>query len=222
MKEIRNILGWLGMAEEQSILQDAKKHVEETYKTVTFFAEAVKFFINGDLEAKTRSIESVRQSEHQADVLRSKMVDQLSEGMLLPPDREDMMHFVKTLDKIADWTNGAARLLGFIEGKIPESVLKNISLGTDLIVSSISKLKEAIVALSKNELKNAITLSAEIDQLEHQADDQKKSMIEAIIHAKLEPVSLLLTYQLAEYLEGVTDKIEDCADFIKVLAIKSK
>jgi predicted phosphate transport protein (TIGR00153 family) len=150
------------------------------------------------------------------------MMDQLSEGMLLPPDREDMMHFVKTLDKIADWTNGAARLLGFIEGKIPESVLKNISLGTDLIVSSISKLKEAIAALSKNELKNAMILSAEIDQLEHQADDQKKAMIEAIIHAKLEPVSLLLTYQLAEYLEGVTDKIEDCADFIKVLAIKSK
>jgi len=65
-------------------------------------------------------------------------------------------------------------------------------------------------------------LSAEIDNLEHQADDQKKTMIESIIRAKLEPVSLLLTYQLAEYLEGVTDKIEDCADFIKVLAIKSK
>ena len=28
--------------------------------------------------------------------------------------------------------------------------------------------------------------------------------------------------KVAEYLEGVTDKIEDCADFIKVLAIKSK
>jgi len=222
MKEIRNILGWLSMAEEQSILQDAKKHVEETYKTVTFFAEAVKAFISGDAEGKSRAIENVRQSEHQADVLRSKMVEQLSEGMLLPPDKEDLMHFVKTLDKIADWTNGAARILGFIEGKIPDGVLKNISLGTDLIVSSISKLKEAIAALSRNELKNAISLSAEIDQLEHQADDQKKAMIEAIIHADLQPVSLLLTYQLAEYLEGVTDKIEDCADFIKVLAIKSK
>ncbi len=222
MKEIRNILGWLSMAEEQSILQDAKKHVEETYKTVTFFAEAVKAFIGGDAEGKSSAIENVRQSEHQADVLRSKMVEQLSEGMLLPPDKEDLMHFVKTLDKIADWTNGAARILGFIEGNIPDGVSNNISLGTDLIVSSISKLKEAIAALSRNELKNAISLSAEIDRLEHQADDQKKAMIEAIIHADLQPVSLLLTYQLAEYLEGVTDKIEDCADFIKVLAIKSK
>ncbi len=222
MKETRNILGWLGMAEEQSILQDAKKHVEETYKTVAFFADAVKAFINGDLDAKTKSIENVRQSEHQADILRSKMINILSEGILLPPDREDLMHFVKTLDKIADWTNGAARLLGFIEHKLPDNVLKNISLGTDMIVSSISKLQEAIIAVTGNDLKKGIALCEEIDRIEHDADDQKKVLIESIIHAKLEPTSLLLSYQLAEYLEGVTDKVEDAGDFLKVLAIKSK
>jgi uncharacterized protein len=222
MKEIRNILGWLGMAEEQSILKDAQKHVEETYKTVTYFADAVKAFTVGDINAKTAAIENVRESEHQADILRSKMVSELSESLLLPPDREDLMHFVKTLDKIADWTNGAARILGFIEQKLPESVLKNISSATELIVTSISKLKEAIQAIAKNDLKKALLDCEEVDRIEHQADDQKKLLIEAIIHVKLEPISLLLSYQLAEYLEGVTDKIEDAADFIKVLAIKSK
>ncbi|MFA5157352.1 MAG: DUF47 family protein [Candidatus Omnitrophota bacterium] len=222
MKEMRNILGWLGMAEEESILQDAQKHVEETYKTVTYFAEAVKAFIGGDLEAKTVAIEKVRESEHQADILRSKMVNELSESLLLPPDREDLMHFVKTLDKIADWTNGAARLLGFIEQKLPENVLKNISLATELIVSSVSKLKEGIQAVIKNDLKKALADSEAVGRLEHDADDQKKTLIEAIIHTKLEPATLLLSYQLAEYLEGVTDKIEDAADFIKVVAIKAR
>ncbi len=222
MKETRNILGWLGMAEELSILKDAQKHVEETYKTVTHFSEAVRAFIQGDLNAKTVAIENVRVSEHEADTLRSKMVSELAESLLLPPDREDLMHFVKTLDKIADWTNGAARILGFIEQKLPESILKNISSATELIVNSISKLKEGIQSLSKNDLKKALTDCEEVDRLEHQADDQKKTLIEAIIHEKLEPTSLLLCYQLAEYLEGVTDKIEDAADLIKILAIKSK
>ena len=222
MRETRNILGWLGMAEEYSILQDAQKHVEETYKTVTCFAEAVNAFIRGDAEAKSAAIENVRQSEHQADILRSKMVNELSEGLLLPPDREDLMHFAKTLDKIADWTNGAARLLGFIEQKLPENILKNVSSATELIFTSISKLKDSIHALTKNDLKKALADCEEVDRLEHEADDQKKTLIEAIIHAKLEPTSLLLCYQLAEYLEGVTDKIEDAADLIKILAIKSK
>jgi predicted phosphate transport protein (TIGR00153 family) len=222
MKEIRNILGWLGMAEEQVILQDAQKHVEETYKTVQYFSDAINAFIKGDLNAKTLAIEKVRESEHQADVLRSKMVDELSEGLLLPPDREDLMHFVRGLDKIADWTNGAARILGFIEQKLPENILTNISLATALIFTSISKLREAIQSISKNDLKKALEDCQDVDHIEHDADDQKKLLIETIIHAKLEPATLLLCYQLAEYLEGVTDKIEDAADFIKVLAIKSK
>lgn len=222
MKEVRNILGWLGMAEEQSILQDSKKHVEETYKTVSCFADAVKAFINGDLTSKTAAIENVRESEHQADILRSKMVSELSESLLLPPDREDLMHFVKSLDRIADWTNGAARILGFIDQKLPDSVLKNISTATDLIFNSISKLREAISALTKNDLKKALVDCEDVDRFEHDADDQKKTLIESMLHAKLEPVTFFLCYQLAEYLEGVTDKIEDAADFVKVVAIKSK
>jgi len=222
MKEIRNILGWLGMAEEQSILKDAQKHVEETYKTVTYFAEAVGAFIKGDLTAKTAAIENVRESEHQADLLRSKMVSELSESLLLPPDREDLMHFVKSLDRIADWTNGAARILGFIEHKLPENVLANISASTGLIVNSTSKLKDGIAALTKNDLKKALQDCEDVDRLEHEADDYKKILIESMIYAKLEPITFFLCYQLAEYLEGVTDKIEDAADLIKVVAIKSK
>lgn len=222
MKEIRNILGWLGMAQEQTILMDAQKHVEETYKTVSFFTDAIKAFIQGDLQAKTVAIENVRQSEHRADILRTEMINRLSEGLLLPPDREDLMHFAKTLDRIADWTNGAGRLLGFIEQKLPDNVLKNISTASELILKSVASLKEAIQALIKNDLKKAIEYCEDVDRIEHDADDQKKTLIESIIHAKLQPEALLLNYQLAEYMEGVTDKIEDAADFIKVVAIKSK
>ncbi|MBM3253991.1 MAG: DUF47 family protein [Candidatus Omnitrophica bacterium] len=222
MKEIRNILGWLGMAEEQSILKDAQKHVEETCKTVSYFAEAIKAFIQGDLQAKIVAIENVRESEHRADILRSKMVNELSEGLLLPPDREDLLHFVKSLDRIADWTNGSARILGFIEEKLTDNILKNISSATELLFNSISKLNEAIQAITKNDLKKALLYCEEVDRIEHDADDQKKVLIESIIHTRLEPATLLLCYQLAEYLEGVTDKIEDAADFIKVVAIKSK
>lgn len=222
MKEMRNILGWLGMAQEQTILKDALKHVEETYKTVSYFNDAIGAFIQGDLQSKTVAIENVRESEHRADILHAKMVNELSEGLLLPPDREDLLHFVKTLDRIADWTNGAARLLGFIEQKLSDNILKNISTAAELIFKSISNLRDAIQTLTKNDLKKTLDYCTEVDRIEHDADDQKKVLIESIIHAKLEPAALLLTYQLAEYLEAVTDKIEDAADFLKVIAIRSK
>src|SRR3989338_9013611 len=189
MREMRNILGWLGMAQERTILEDAEKHVEETYKTVSYFTDAVKAFVKGDTYAKNAAIENVRTSEHEADLLRSKMVRQLSESLMLPPDREDLMHFVKSLDRIADWTNGAARILGFIEVMLPESVSKNISIASELILSSIAKLREGINALTKNDLKKSLADCEEVDRLEHEADDQKRALIESLIHAKLETVT---------------------------------
>jgi len=222
MRETRNIFSWLSKAEENSIFQDAQKHVEETHKTVVHFSEAVKAFIEKDLKAKTAAIEMVKESEHRADVLRLKMVDELSESLFQPPDREDLMHFVLTLDKITDWTSGAARILGFIEDEFPQSVLKNMSSASDLIVSSISKLKDAIEALAKNNFKETIARYEDVDRLEHEADDQKKLLIEAIIHANLGPVGLLLSYQLAEYMEGITDKIEDTAHLVRRIAIRAQ
>ncbi len=222
MKESRNILGWLGMKQEQLILEDANKHVDVTYQTVEWFKKAVLAYIAGDTKGKQKAIEMVRDCERQADAIRSKMVDQLSEGILVPPDREDLMHFVKTLDRIADWTNGAARILDFIEAKLPQAILDELSVATDIIFNSISKLREGIQSVMKNDLKRALADCNDVEVYETRADDQKRILIGSIIKAKLDAPTLLLSYQLAEYMEGVTDKIEDAADFIKVLAIKSK
>ena len=222
MRESRNILGWLGMKQEKIVLEDAEKHVEVTYQTVEWFKKAILAYIAGDAAKKQEAIEKVRDCERKADDLRSKMVDELSEGLLVPPDREDLLHFVRSLDKIADWTNGAARILDFIKVKLPQSVLNEMSKATEILFNSISKLKDGIEALMRNDIKKAIADCNEADAYETEADDQKKTMIESIINEKLDGPTLLLSYQLAEYMEGVTDKIEDAADFIKVLAIKSK
>jgi len=222
MRESRNILGWLGMKQEKIILEDAEKHVEVTYQTVEWFKKAILAYIAGDNAGKKEAIEKVRECERKADDLRSKMVDELSEGLLVPPDREDLLHFVRSLDKIADWTNGAARILDFIKVKLPQSILSEMAKATDILFNSISKLKDGIEALMRNDLKKAIADCHEADACESQADDQKRAMIESIISEKLDAPTLLLSYQLAEYIEGITDKIEDAADFIKVLAIKSK
>lgn len=222
MKESRNILAWMGLKQEEMVLTDARKHVDVTYQTVAWFKKAVVAFIAGDLAAKKEAIENVRVCERQADELRNKMVDALSMGLLVPPDREDIMHFVKALDRIADWTNGSARLLDFITEKVPPAITQELSIAADLIFNSISKLKDGIHSVMENNLDRAIVDCNEVGSYESKADDQKKVLIEAIIKAKLEAPMLLLLYQLAEYMEGVTDKIEDAADFIKVLAIKSK
>lgn len=222
MKESRNILGWLGMKQEGSVLQDARKHVDVTYETVTWFKKAVSAYIAGDAAGKKSAIEKVRESEREADTLHSQMVSSLSEGLLVPPDREDIMHFVKSLERIADWTNGAARLLHFINEKLPGALSDGLAQAADIILDSVSKLKDGIHSVMDNRLDRAISDCNEVDAYESKADDHKKVLIGFLIEAKLEGVTLLLVYQLIEYMESITDKVEDAADFIKILAIKAK
>jgi len=62
----------------------------------------------------------------------------------------------------------------------------------------------------------------EVERFEHEADDQKRSLIDALLHANLTPGDLLITYHLAEALEVVTDRIEAASDMIKLLIIKGK
>jgi predicted phosphate transport protein (TIGR00153 family) len=149
------------------------------------------------------------------------MVDQLSEGLLLPPDREDLMRFAKALDKIADWTNSSARLMWFIEVPPPGNVMQHISVSTELILGGVAALREGIRAMARNDIKAALAHCEDVERLEHEADDQKRHLIGAILHAKLDPAPLLLCYNLAESLEGITDKIATAADMIKLLAVKS-
>lgn len=221
MKETRNILGWLGVAEGHAVILEGEKHVAETCQTVAYLAEAVKAFIQGDLSAKTLAITKVKESERAADKLRSKMVRELSEGLLLPPDREDLMRFARALDKIADSTNSTARTLGLLEEPLPQNVLANISLSTELIVQAVGQLKQAIHALGRRQIKEALASCDEIERLEHEADDQKRTLLYAVLHGSLSPVALLLSYNLAQALEGITDRIDTVSEMIKLFAVKS-
>jgi len=191
-------------------------------ETVAELSKAVQAYVRGDLSAKTIAIDSVAECEHKADLLKKKILGRLTEGLLLPADHEDLLHMVKHMDKVADWTNSAARLLAFLDDRLPEAVFKNMAIGTELIVDSATELRKAICALAAREFQVATAACEEADRLEHKADEQKRAMIEAVIRAKMDATNLLLCYNLAESLEGVTDRVGSCADAIKIIMIKLK
>ncbi len=222
MQESRNIFGWLGREQEKIALGRAKKHVDKVYETVINLQQAIACFVRNDLVGKEENIQKIRASEHEADLVRRSIMDALTEELIAPPDREDLMHFTKSLDAIADHANGAGRLLDFLEKKLPESILGKFVETAKIITVAVERLKDAIDSLVNNDIKKALSDCISVEELEEQADEQKRLTIEAIIHSGLSAPILLLTYQLTESMENVADKVEDCADFIRVLAIKAR
>ena len=222
MQESRNIFGWLGREQEKVALERARKHIDKVYETVVNLQQAIACFVRNDLVGKAESIQKVKTAEHEADLIRRSIMDALTEELIAPPDREDLMHFTKSLDTIADHANGAGRLLDFLEKKLPGNIMTKYVETAAIITKSAERLKDAMHSLVNNDIKKTLSDCSLVEELEEQADEQKRMTIEEIIHSDLPASVLLLTYQLTESMENVADKVEDCADFIRVLAVKSK
>jgi uncharacterized protein Yka (UPF0111/DUF47 family) len=70
MQESRNIFGWLGREQEKVTLGRAKKHIDKVYETVINLQQAIVQFTRNDLVGKAESIQRVKASEHEADMIR--------------------------------------------------------------------------------------------------------------------------------------------------------
>ncbi len=222
MKRMRNILSWLGAEEEEAVLKDAELHVEESCMTVSFLAAAIRAHIADDLSGVIAAIEQIKSSERRADQLRAKMITELSGNILMPPDREDLMRFASALDKIADSTLRAGRILGLIDARMPEPVLREMAISTELVVKGIENLQKAIQALGRDQVEEALAGCEMVERCEHEADDQKRSLLKAVLHACIDPPHLLLCYNLAEALEVITDRIDLVADMLRLFALRSR
>jgi predicted phosphate transport protein (TIGR00153 family) len=222
MKASGNIFSWLGMKQEQEVLTLATKHIDTVLACVKTFQAAVDQFASNEKEAKDESIKKVRQYEKDADAMRIDMVRRISEGVVATTDREELLKFVLTLDRIADWTNGAARLVGFLTEPLPNGIMSNMRLSAASIVMAVEDLQKSVDALIAGKNKEAIDLSLRVHAIESEEDDRKQNSLSQILTADLSTPRLLLAYNLSEYLESITDKIEDASDFIKVIAVRSK
>lgn len=222
MRESGNIFNWLGMKREQEILSLSTQHVISVLMCAKTFQEAVEKYAEGDQGAKLALIEKVRSYEHSADQMRIEMVRRISEGVISPVDREELLKFALTVDRIADWTNGAARMLVFLEKPLPNGITDNIHASSVSIVRAIEDLKGAIDALLSSKNQEAIERSLAANRIESEEDDRKQDTLSKILHAKISTPELLVVYNLAEQLEGITDKVEDASDFVRIIAVKSK
>ncbi|MFC1658017.1 DUF47 domain-containing protein [Candidatus Omnitrophota bacterium] len=222
MQESRNIFGWLGREQEKVALERARKHIDKVYDTVANLQEAIACFVRNDLVGKSNNIQKIKASEHEADLIRRSIMDSLTEQLIAPPDREDLMHFTKTLDAIADHANGSGRILDFLHEKLPKEILSRLVETAKIITMAVERLKDAVNSLVNNDIRKSLNDCTLVEELEEEADEQKRLTIEVIIHSELSAATLLLIYQLTESMENVADKVEDCADFIRVLAVKAR
>ena len=222
MERTRNIFAWLGNKEEQNILTLALKHVEKSLECVISMKATIESVIKNDVEARNNNINITKNAEHQGDEIKKEIMAELSKGIFMPPDREDLILLNEALNDIADSAKEVVRLLEFFD-KQPSENLNRLMLESSLIaVKSAEKLKNALNYLVQNNGEKVLEECAGIETLEKEGDDKRRDLINELIRTNLSPHLLILAYEIIDHLEEVIDHIKKAGDIVRMLAIKAR
>ncbi len=214
-----NILSWIGMEKEKNVIDITKNHIKKIIETVDKLENAVAAYVRGDYAGKDAAIREVITSEKQADLIRRNLLEQLSEGVFLAPDREDLISFIKRMDSIADHANAAARLFEFLNKPLPDDLGTKLYEFVKTALRATHKLSEAIELMNADK-KIILAACTEVELLEEQGDDQRKELTGIFLRSNLDAGTMILIHDLVGAIEETIDRAEDSADLIRTFAVK--
>jgi len=166
-----------------------------------------------DVEAK---ISEIRRIERTGDELTHAVLTKLNQTFITPFDREDIHQLASSLDDVLDFLNAAgARIIMYRITNPPPVALELAR----LILLQVQELDRALPLLRKNG--DILTYCVEINRLENEADVISRAAIGQLFDQEKDPITLIKTKELIEFLELATDKAEDVANVLETVVLKN-
>ncbi|MEM4732276.1 MAG: DUF47 family protein, partial [Desulfurococcaceae archaeon] len=104
---------WISRTRENIALELYVNLLEKIYMVVEHAVEALKAYSSTNYEKLAEEWRRVFELEREADVVKRKIIEELSKGLLHPIDREEVMRLVITSDDIASKAKAWTRRLTY-------------------------------------------------------------------------------------------------------------
>ena len=219
------LLKWFGHRREVRAIDLMKKHLANAVSAVEDLERALNAAMEGDEKLVIASIRRVDEAEKEADRLRRAIMDELASEVVPPAGREDLMHLVKRVDMIADWSREATRILEALPLKdVPKEVLEEclkMARGARECAHAVRRAVDKLLVNPGEALKEA-------DIVERLEEDVDALYMEARkVFARLAPECpktpvLILLRDLMDAIENVADWCENSCDQIRVISVVLK
>jgi len=218
---LSELLKWFEKRREEKALTMTQHHLATIVSIVEDLERAVKAAANNEEKEMKQCIDRVTKAEKEADKLRREIMDELARGELLPADREDLMHLVKRVDMVADWSRESTRTLNVMPiREVPENLKKA---GVDMV----GGLKECASALRKcvsrlvDKPEEALKAADEVERLEERVDDLHENARRLLgRESAIKAGVAVLVNELFEAIEMASDWCEDACDQVRIIIVR--
>lgn len=183
---------------------------------VTGARTLVELFANyRDVE---RTIDTVQKIERHGDELTHNVLTKLNQTFITPFDREDIHQLASSLDDVLDFVNASGARLVMYRITNPPPAAGELS---KIILLQSQELQKAVSLLQKQKNGDVLAHCVEINRLENEADQVSQNGIATLFDNEKDPINLIKTKELLEFLERATDKAEDAANVLETVVLKN-
>jgi len=165
-----------------------------------------------------KTIDTVQKIERQGDELTHSILTKLNQTFITPFDREDIHQLASSLDDVLDFVNASGARLVMYRITDPPPAAGELA---KIILLQSQELQKAVSLLQKQKNGDVLTHCVEINRLENEADQVSQKGIATLFDNEKDPINLIKTKELLEFLERATDKAEDAANVLETVVLKN-
>jgi predicted phosphate transport protein (TIGR00153 family) len=212
-------MGWFSKRKEESVRMGSRSHGLAVQDAVTELDLSLIAMGKGDQVSAMKCIERLMISEREADNIEDRLCADVSGGELSVQEREDLIHFIRKMDQIANWCKEGAlhvQLLKETNALVPEYIWKEIGKMSAELIPAVKYLVKIVENMDNASTETVRNIEAVYDQ-EKIIDGLYFSCIKQVHLSPMDPRAVMLIRELIFTLEMAADTCKTCADTISIM-----
>lgn len=207
------------------------QHMCKVKACVDLVKPLIDALLDGDDEKVEQIAEKIFKAEHDADIVKKEIRNNLPKGIFLPVNRGDILNYLREQDKIADSAEDLAVLLTLRKMAVPEELKNELrvlvekvlkTLETAMAVSSEIKLL-AETSFGGAEAEKVMQVIEQLKTDEWEADKAQMALAKKMfsIEEKLNPVSIVMWMNIFKEIGALANHAENVGDHLRMMLHKS-
>jgi len=202
------------------MIQAQSKIVLQCTVELTRCIEATSEGRHPEAEAAAKRL---KDKEHEGDVLRKSIIQELARANLPTYERTSLMRLVRQLDWISDWALESTNILmQFQFDQMPETLRKLTVKMSKVVEDCAGNVVDCIEKLTAKQIKESLEAADLVERFEEEVDDLYRTArgeVNKINDPKIGVGSVVLLAQFLDAIENVSDRCEDACDQARVIAV---
>jgi uncharacterized protein len=198
------------------------KHLQKVDECLKTSLLAVENYLNGKIDEAKGLAKKVDSIETEADFIRHEIIGKMYSGAYLPLLREDILHLLEQLDKIADGAESCCDFFLDQRPEIPDDLKPRFLSAMQTSVSSFAFLKDAVISFfsEKDETESIREMLKKVGIIESDVDKQEWDITRDIFKTNLDYGHKVHLRHCIQRVVEISDRVEDTADQLEITIIK--